>query len=145
MVGDALPVLDEIERIADANWNADQALELAVDPRGLGEAAGEHDLAEAERVRLILVELERRDELPCECLELPLHRGACCGRALRVEAARDERATHAERAACRLCCRRRELELARDRDVQGEAAPIEDARELADAVRRDREDRAVVT
>ena len=37
----------------------------------MGGAAGEHDLADTQRAGLVLVELERGDELPGERLQLP--------------------------------------------------------------------------
>ena len=62
------------ERIADANAHADQALELAGEPGQVRGAAGEHDLADAQRAGLVLVVLERGDELARERLDCPAHR-----------------------------------------------------------------------
>ena len=69
-----LPTRDVHERIADADRDADQAPELGVDAGELGRAAGQDDLADAQGAGLVLVELERRDELAGECVELPLER-----------------------------------------------------------------------
>ena len=52
------------KRICDPNGHADQALELGAEPGQVRGAAGEDDLADAQRAGLVLVELERGDELP---------------------------------------------------------------------------------
>src|SRR5882724_7344198 len=57
-LADLLRDLHPRKRIADSNVHADQALELAGDPGQVGGAAGQHDLADAQRARLVLVVLE---------------------------------------------------------------------------------------
>jgi len=63
---DLLRNLHPRQRITDANVHADQALELAGEPGKVGGATGQHDLADAKRAGLVLVVLERGDELARE-------------------------------------------------------------------------------
>ena len=111
----------------------------------MGGAAGEGDLADAQRSGLVLVELERGDELPRERLELS-PRGLPRGRELLLGEAVGNLfgAGERERALERLDLARRHVERAGDRDVERPAAPLEHARELADAAVGDGERRAVV-
>jgi len=63
---------DAGEWVANAHGDADELLELGREPGELSGAACEHELADPERVRLALVELERGDELAAEGLEAEL-------------------------------------------------------------------------
>src|ERR671924_1474500 len=73
-VTDALSDPHPRERVADADAHADQAFEVVGEPAEVRGAAGEDDLADAERAGLPLVELERGDELPREGLHLAPNR-----------------------------------------------------------------------
>ena len=53
-----MPGPDACERVGDTNTDADQLLELLGQPLQMGAAACDGDLGEAQRVRLILVEVE---------------------------------------------------------------------------------------
>ncbi len=108
-------------------------------------AAREGDLADAQGSGLVLVELERGDELPRERLQLPpsgLARGRelILGEALRHLLGACER----ERPLDRLDLARGHVERAGDGDVERPAAPLEHAGELADAAVGDGEGGAVV-
>ncbi len=70
-LADLLRDLHAREGICDADRHADQPLELAAEPDQMRRAAGEDDLADTQRAGLVLVELERGDELPRKRLELP--------------------------------------------------------------------------
>src|SRR5215211_1952453 len=96
--------------------------------------ARERDLGDAQGAGLVLVELERGDELACERLQLPTGR-LSSGRELDVGEAvgglRD--AGERERPLDRFDLARREVERSGNGDVERPAAPLEDASELADA------------
>ena len=139
-----LPSFTRSERVADRDADADQALELVGDPAEVRGAAGDHDLADAQRAGLVLVELERGDELAREGLELAPNRFASAIRLLLGEPLGHVRGGERELALERLGLGRRAVELAGDRDVERRAAPVEHARELADAAVGDGEGRAVV-
>ena len=64
--------LDAHERIADATRTPIRRCELLGEAGEVRGAAREHDLADAERAGLVLVELKRGDELARERLHLPL-------------------------------------------------------------------------
>src|SRR5207248_7617192 len=108
-------------------------------------SACQDDLADAQRAGLVLVELERADELPSEALELEANRLARLARLLFAQPF-DERPVVADRQCTldRLRFGRRDVERPRERDVERAAAPVEHARELARASVRDGEGRAVV-
>ena len=108
-------------------------------------AAREGDLADAQGSGLVLVELERGDELPRERLQLPPS-GLARGRELVLgEALRHLlRACERERPLDRLDLARGHVERAGDGDVERPAAPLEHAGELADAAVGDGEGGAVV-
>src|SRR5205823_5288935 len=76
-LADLLRDLHATKWIADAHAHADQALELAREAGEMRGAAREHDLADAERARLVLVVLERGDELAGERLDRPAHCVPC--------------------------------------------------------------------
>src|SRR5437764_563386 len=101
---------DAVERIADANRDADQAVELLGEARELRGPAGQHELADPEGSGLVLVEAQARDELAGERLEVdPCH--ADTGLAARAHVAVDELAIrddqqHAARDLSRLRVRR---------------------------------------
>ena len=65
-----------MQRIADRDADADQPLQLLGEPGEVRGAARDHDLADAQRSGLVLVELERGDELAREGLELAPNRFA---------------------------------------------------------------------
>src|SRR5947207_12218318 len=107
-------------------------------------AAGQDDLADAERAGLVLVVLQRGHELAREGLNRPPH---CVPRLLRLlvgQAFRDHLVGERERALHAVDLGRRSVEGARDRDVERRTAPFEYARELAHAAIGYRERRAVV-
>jgi len=58
------------QRIADSHADADQPLKLLREPGEVCSSARDHDLTDAQGSGLVLVELERGDELPREGLEL---------------------------------------------------------------------------
>src|SRR5438874_4195549 len=62
--------------------DADQLLELLGEPLKVGAAAGDDDLGEAQGVRLILVEVERRGELAGQAVHLAAGSLDRAGRAL---------------------------------------------------------------
>ena len=132
------------KRVGNADGDADQPLELLGEPAAGGAAAGDEDLADAERAGLLLVEAERGDELAGEDLQLGGHRPARLLGAAGVEAGGLAFLAQRKRALDRLGLRGSEVEHAGERDVERRAAPGEDARELADAPVRDGEGRAVV-
>src|SRR2546428_9880014 len=88
-LADLLRNLHPRQRVADANVHADQALELAGEPRQVGGAAREHDLADAKRAGLVLVILERGDELARKRLDSPAHRLSCRLRLIGGDPVRD--------------------------------------------------------
>src|SRR5687768_3659334 len=130
--------LEPRQRVGNADGHADQALELAAQAGQMRGSAGEHDLADAQRGGLVLVELERGDELPRERLQLPPG-GLARGRELILGEAfgNGDRARERERPLERLGLARRGVERACDCDVQRPASPFEHAGELADAAVRD--------
>src|SRR4029079_16493917 len=132
------------QRTAHRDADADELLELVGDAAEVRAAARDHDLADAQRSGLVLVELERGDELAREGLELAPHRLASAIRLILGEPFRHVGRRQRELALHRLSLRRRAVELTRDRDVERRAAPVEHARELADAPVRDGEGGAVV-
>src|SRR5262245_6356453 len=69
-----LAELDAVQRVTDLDPDADQPLQLVRDAAEVRGAAGYHDLADAQRSGLVLVELERGDELAREGLQLAPHR-----------------------------------------------------------------------
>src|SRR5207244_8951649 len=73
-LADLLRDLHPRERIADANVHADQPLELAGQAGKVSGATRQHDLADAERAGLVLVVLERGNELARERLNRSAHR-----------------------------------------------------------------------
>ena len=120
---DALRNLEAGKRIPDADAHADEALDLLGEAGKLCGPAGDHDLADAETAGLVLVELERRDELARERLNLPPH---CVERDRRVfggqllgDPARLERQAPLQR----LDLGRRAVERARERNVQRRSRP----------------------
>jgi hypothetical protein len=90
------------ERIADARPHAEEARELRGEARKLGGPAGEDDLADAERARLALVELERGDELAGELVNVAGDRLAHLLRLFGREPGRDRRVSEGERELDRL-------------------------------------------
>src|SRR5439155_11925716 len=80
--------LDARKRVGDANGNADQTLELGREPAAGRPAAGDEDLADAQRVRLLLVEAKRGDQLARQDLELGRNRPARFLGLARAEAGR---------------------------------------------------------
>ena len=107
-------------------------------------ASGQDDLADAQRIGLLLVELERRDELARKALELPLNpfsRSVCL--VVRQSFGRLE-SRQRECPFDGLGLGRSDVELARNRNVQARPAPIEDAGELADPTVGDGERGAIV-
>ncbi len=133
------------ERIADADADADHLVERvgeAVEVRG---ATGDDDLADAERVRLGLVELERADELAGE-------RGQpepdSLDRLARVLVERLVLAAGAGQREVPEDGRRLgrvNVELLHDRVLERVTAPVEDARELAGAAAGDEQRGRLVT
>ena len=119
------PSFTRDERIADATRTPISRWSSSASPAEVRGAAGDDDLADAQRAGLVLVELERGDELPREGLQLAADRlaggaSACsCVRPSRDVAPRLER----ERALDRLGLRGREVERAGDRDVERSARP----------------------
>ena len=93
---------------------------------------------------LVLVELERGDELAREGLELAPNRFASAIRLFLSQSLGHVRGGERELALDGLGLGRRAVELAGDRDVERRAAPVEHARELADAAVGDGKGRAVV-
>src|SRR5207248_4357951 len=120
------------------------ALKLGRDPGEAGGAAGDDDLADTERPGLMLVELERRDELAREGLHLPANRVDGERVLLRGDAVGDGRRLERDEPLQLLDLGRRGVERAGDRDAERRPAPLDDARELADATVGDGERRAVV-
>src|SRR5207244_4152438 len=80
-LADLLRDLHPRERIANANVHTDQPLELTGQAGQVRGATRQHDLADAERAGLVLVVLERGNELARERLNRSAHRVA---RALRL-------------------------------------------------------------
>src|SRR5207253_9252722 len=107
-------------------------------------AARQDDLADAETSRLVLVELERRDEFARERLYLAPNDVECYSRLLLRQLSRARAAVERQLALHRLDLGRCAVERARERDIKGRAAPFDDPRELADATVRDGEGRAVM-
>src|SRR5205807_6771680 len=142
---DAPADLHADEWIADAHLHADQPLQLVLESRQVGGSTRENDLADAEGSWLVLVELERADELAREGLELAADRLASLVR-LRFAQTFDERPVVADgqRALDRLRFGGRDVERPRDGDVERAAAPVEHARELARTPVGDGEGRSVV-
>src|SRR5205823_11009833 len=139
-----LAELDARQRVAHGDAHADQLLQLIAETLEVGGPARDHDLADAQRAGLVLVELERGDELPREALQLAAN-GFPRGRGLfRGEPFRHVVDGERELALERLGLRRRRVELAGNRDVESSSAPVQNARELADAPVRDGKGRAVV-
>src|SRR5947209_15937202 len=77
------------ERVADADPHADQSFELAGEPGQVSGAARQDDLADAEGARLVLVVLQRGDELAREGLNRPAHRLSRPFRLIRRQAVRN--------------------------------------------------------
>jgi hypothetical protein len=67
---DALARYDALERIANAHAHADKALQLSGQAGQKRGSACDHDVADSERIGLVLVVLERGYELACKRLEL---------------------------------------------------------------------------
>ena len=108
-------------------------------------AARDHDLADAEGVGLVLVELERGDELACERLQLAPRASRARSRAAPGSAPPARSCPTSESARLTgSTSDGAQVERAGDRDVERRAAPVEHARELADAAVGDGEGRAVV-
>src|SRR3954452_23427901 len=139
-----LPELHSQQRIADRGAHAHQLLQLPRRPAEVRGAAGDHDLADAQRSGLVLVELERGDELSRKGLELATNRLARTICLFLVETLRDVRPRQRELALDRLGLRRRAVQLAGNGDVKRLPAPVEHTRELAGAAIRDGEGRAGV-
>src|SRR5204863_2366752 len=121
----ALAELDATQRIADPDANADQPLELlgkAVQLRG---SACDDDLADAQRSRLVLVELERGDELPREGLKLLAQSVARRGRLLVRQPLRRLLGAQREQLLQRLGLGGGDVERAGESDVEVRAAPVE--------------------
>ena len=72
VVGDVRPDLDPPERIAEADGHSDELANRVGQALHVRGAAREHDLADAERTGLSLVELQRGDELASEHRERAL-------------------------------------------------------------------------
>ena len=139
-----LPTETPDERVADAHRDADELLELGREPGELRGAAREHELADAERVRLALVELERGDELAAEGLERRLRAPRAPERPARgrrpPEPCRPARPSSTLRRSASLGS----ISSARaSASVRRVAAPFEDARELAAVAVGDAEDAAL--
>src|SRR5207302_4396040 len=98
----ALRDLHTAEGIADPHGHADQTLEVVGEPFEMRRAAREHDLADAQRAGLVLVELERSDELAGKGLHLPPHRLPCRRRLVFAESFGRRPAAERERALDRL-------------------------------------------
>src|ERR671924_781862 len=73
-IADALRHLHARKRIADADAHADQSFELSGEPGQVRRSSRQHDLADTERAGLVLVVLQRGDELARE----RVHRAAHC-------------------------------------------------------------------
>ena len=114
--------------------HADQAVQLVGEAGRCAEPPVKHELADAERAGLVLVEAQARDELARKGLQLACDcfaRGAeRLGRdSLRRLGLRDER----QHVLDRRRLRRRDVERACDRDREVLSAPAEHACELTDA------------
>src|SRR3954452_1752038 len=120
-----LPELHSQQRIADGDAHADQLLKLVRDAAEVRSAAGDHDLADAQRSGLVLVELKRGDELPREGLELAADGFAGGERLLGRQALRNALADEREPVLHRLGLGRRHVELAGDRHVERRSAPLQ--------------------
>ena len=124
------------ERIGEAHAHARQPLELGREAGDAARAAGEQDLRDRKRSGLALVELERGDELAREDLQLArtASRPARCGG--RLVGGRGSPAGSSERlgSSCSASgvVRRSSRATAA---ASFDAAPFEDARELADGCR----------
>src|SRR5439155_9211357 len=124
---------------------ADEALELFREGRQVCGTARQDDLADAETPRLVLVELQRRDELASERLHLAPNGVDSDRRLFLGQLVGGRSAVERHGALDRLDLGRSAVECTGERDVQRRAAPFDDACELADASVRDGERRAVVS
>src|SRR5437763_6787347 len=115
------------ERIADADAHADQPLELAGETREVRGAARQDDLADTERTGLVLVVLERGDELARERLNRPADRLARPLRLIGRQAVRNHLIRQRKSTLRTLDLRRSGVEDACNGDVQRRAAPVEHA------------------
>ena len=108
-------------------------------------SAREHDLADAERARLVLVELQRGHELARERLNRAAQRVPRLRGLLLRQAFGNVLVRQGQRTLHGLDLGRCSVEGTRDRDVQCRAAPLEYAGELAHPSVGDRERRTLVT
>src|SRR5262249_16976121 len=124
--------LEPRQRVTDAHLHTSEALELAGETREAGGATGDDDLADAERAGLVLVELERGDELARECLYLFAYRVDCERVLLGRDALGHDGGVERDDPLEGLDLGRCDVEGARDRDAQRRPSPLDYARELAD-------------
>ena len=134
---------DTDERVADANRDADERAEGRRQALQHRRPAGEDDLADAQRVGLALVELERGDELPREVLERGEERLPSLGRLLGRDPFGNSVALEGDLRLQDLSRLDFEVEGARQRHRQRRSAPLDYARELARVAVGDGERRAL--
>src|SRR6266540_7449065 len=144
-VADLLRNLHSGERVANADADSDEPFELGSKSGQVGGASRENDLADPERAGLVLVVLERGDELAHKCLDCLAHGVHRLLRLISRQAIRERPVGQREGMLHGFDLRRCGIEGARNCDVERRAAPLQYAGELADPAVRDRKGRALVT